>query len=388
MIQNEDSIFRAIATAAQDGIVVMNDMGEVIFWNEAATKIFGYSKDEVIGKNLHHLLAPNKYKEHYERGLKDFFKTGEGDIVGKTIELDAMSKHRDSFPIELTISSVKIDGSWCAVGIVRDISERKKIDEELKDLNFELQKKIEEEIEKKEERNHALLQHSRLVAMGEMINSIAHHWRQPISAIGLIFYKLELAKESGKLDDKMFFESTSQGSALVEQMSKVIDDFRGFFKPNSEKKKFFLYESLDMAVHIIRAAVLEEDIDIKIEGDANIPLCGYPNELAQVFINIMTNAKDAISEKKEKRGSLKVLISHDDERVSIEFQDSGGGIADDVLNRVFEPYFTTKEQGYGTGIGLYMSMQIITKNMNGNLSVKNIDNGACFTIELPIAKEQ
>jgi len=254
-----------------------------------------------------------------------------------------------------------------------------------KKLNTELEEKVIVETSKQKEQEQLLIQQTRLAAMGEMIGNIAHQWRQPLNALGLILQNLKFSYEIGELDEKMIDESVKKATMLTENMSKTIDDFRNFFRPNKAKENFKINEGITKAVELIESTF--EHNNIKLEKDfvsSEIEFFGFANEFSQVILNLLTNAKDAVLENKIENPLIIIQTKIDDEYIYISIKDNGLGIKDEIINKIFEPYFTTKDEGKGTGIGLYMSKIIIENNMNGKIEVKNEQNGANVIIKLPI----
>ena len=254
-----------------------------------------------------------------------------------------------------------------------------------KKLNTELEEKVIVETSKQKEQEQLLIQQTRLAAMGEMIGNIAHQWRQPLNALGLILQNIKFSYEIGELDEKMVDKSVKKATLLTENMSKTIDDFRNFFRPNKAKENFKINEGITKAVELIESTF--EHNNIKLEKDfasSEIEFFGFANEFSQVILNLLTNAKDAILENKIENPLIIIQTKIDDEYIYISIKDNGLGIKDEIINKIFEPYFTTKDEGKGTGIGLYMSKIIIENNMNGKIEVKNEQNGANVIIKLPI----
>ncbi|MDN5054912.1 sensor histidine kinase [Aliarcobacter butzleri] len=256
-----------------------------------------------------------------------------------------------------------------------------------KKLNTELEEKVIVETSKQKEQEQLLIQQTRLAAMGEMIGNIAHQWRQPLNALGLILQNLKFSYEIGELDEKMIDKSVKKATMLTENMSKTIDDFRNFFRPNKAKENFKINEGTTKAIELIESTF--EHNNIKLEKDfasSEIEFFGFANEFSQVILNLLTNAKDAVLENKIENPLIIIQTKIDDEYIYISIKDNGLGIKDEIINKIFEPYFTTKDEGKGTGIGLYMSKIIIENNMNGKIEVKNEQNGANVIIKLPIKK--
>lgn len=258
---------------------------------------------------------------------------------------------------------------------------------ELQELNKNLDQRVKEESAKSRQNEQLLIQQSRQAAMGEMIGNIAHQWRQPLNALGLVLQNIHFTYQMDELDDEFMKKSVDKGKMLTSTMSKTIDDFRDFFKPNKLKENFNIAESIKKTIGLIEASYQNNNIHLDIDLDESLQIKGYPSEFSQVILNILSNAKDALLE--HQQGAKRVMIRGIEEEgiAKIEIEDNAGGIPSEIIQKVFDPYFSTKEEGKGTGIGLYMSKTIIETNMNGKLSVKNSDIGAAFTIELALEKE-
>jgi signal transduction histidine kinase len=259
---------------------------------------------------------------------------------------------------------------------------------EEKEINERLEKRVDEEQSKQKEQEQLLIQQTRLAAMGEMIGNIAHQWRQPLNALGLVFQNLKFSYEIGELNDEVMDRTVSKAEMLTKNMSKTIDDFRNFFRPNKAKEYFDINKSVLDAVDLVSSTF--EHHNIKLEKDfeeEKIVILGFPNEFSQVVLNIISNAKDALIENKVENPKVKIETKIEKDNVCISIKDNALGIKDEIINKIFEPYFTTKGEVQGTGIGLYMSKIIIEKNMNGEIYVENSHEGANFIIKLPIKGE-
>jgi signal transduction histidine kinase len=186
----------------------------------------------------------------------------------------------------------------------------------------------------------------------------------------------------GTVDDLFMERSVDKGKRLIQTMSKTIDDFRNFFKPNKLKERFNISEVINNMVDLIGASYQNNGIALELALDDSLEIEGYSGEFSQVILNIMSNAKDAFIE--NSIVDKKVIISshRESNNIIIEISDNAGGIPKDIIQKIFDPYFSTKEEGKGTGIGLYMSKTIIETNMRGKLSVKNINQGVIFKITL------
>lgn len=240
----------------------------------------------------------------------------------------------------------------------------------LKLMNKKLATRIKKEIEKHQEKDRILAQQQKMVAMGQMIENIAHQWRQPLSVISTSASGLKLKKQLNILEDEELIKSIEQIVDTAKYLSDTIDDFRYFFKPQKDKTKFSLVKNIEKSLSFLETVLKENSIKVEFEYE-DIDITAYETELMQVFINIISNSKDAFIEKKIKDRVIFISIKNFPNRILIEIKDNAGGVEDDILDKVFDPYFTTKHQYSGTGIGLYMSNQIIKTHLNGDIFMKN-----------------
>ncbi len=241
------------------------------------------------------------------------------------------------------------------------------------------------DITDRHDREQIMIQQSRLAAMGEMIGNIAHQWRQPLNALEILLANLKDAFEYHELDQEAIDHTVLDGHHIIQRMSATIDDFRNFFKPNKEKARFNPRQTLDDTVSILKASLRNNGITLRIEGDDELSCYGYPNEYAQVLLNLLTNAKDAIVARKVSDGTIRLSLAKQDGQAVLTVRDNGGGIPADILDKIFEPYFTTKDKG--TGIGLYMSKTIIENSMGGQIAASNVAGGAEFIVRVPLDGE-
>ena len=222
-----------------------------------------------------------------------------------------------------------------------------------------------------------LQQQSKLASMGEMIGAIAHQWRQPLNAISMSIQNLDDDYEDGLIDEKFLDEFISKNNDIVKFMSRTIDDFRNFFRVDKSKEDFSVMKAIEDTLSIQEALLKNSYIEAKLSGN-DFEIHGYKSEFQQVMLNLINNAKDEIIEKNIKEGEINITLNGK----TITIEDNAGGVPSEIINRIFEPYFTTKEQGKGTGIGLYMSKMIIENNLGGKIKVLNNKRGAIFVIEL------
>ena len=260
----------------------------------------------------------------------------------------------------------------------------------LQELNEDLETRIKKAVRENEEQSYLLSQQSKMAAMGEMIENIAHQWRQPLSIISTAASGMKLQKEFNSLNDEDFHESINNIMKNTRHLSQTIDTFRDFFKTDKGQTFFNIKETFEKTEKLITSKYKNSDIDIIKELD-EIKLCGLESELIQVFMIILNNAKDAFENTKQDKKYIFITIYDDENFVYIQIKDTAGGIPENLIDKIFEPYFTTKKESQGTGIGLYISEEIIQKHMKGSITVSNQDfnyennnyTGAQFEIKLP-----
>ncbi len=240
---------------------------------------------------------------------------------------------------------------------------------ELRQINNELEIRIKEEVEENLKKDRLLSQQQKMVSMGQMIENIAHQWRQPLSLITTGVSGIKLKKQLNDLDDVFFYETLDSILNTSKYLSNTIDDFRYFFKPQKEKEVFYFEECCRKTIDLMNPNFLNKDIQINYKME-NIQISGYETELIQVLINILNNSKDALELLNDEK-LIFIDIFMENKKVIIEIKDNAGGIDEGIMDKVFEPYFTTKHQSQGTGIGLFMCKEIINKHMNGQLNISN-----------------
>ena len=269
-------------------------------------------------------------------------------------------------------------------------------DKELLDFNNSLEQKIQEAIDENRQKDQILNHQSKMASMGEMIGNIAHQWRQPLSVISTAASGIQVQKEYDVLTDEILNTSLESILKSTSFLSQTIDDFRNFFATNKEKHIFPLGRPALKAISLVGSAFSNNSIEVITDLDDNFMVNGYENEVIQAVINIINNSKDALKEKIADNGKRVIFIdmSKDDEYVVLKIKDNAGGIPTDIISKVFEPYFTTKHKSKGTGIGLYMTNEIVVKHFLGVLEVvnqtylyENIEyTGAEFTIKIALAE--
>ena len=347
--------FNEVINATMEGILIFKE-GICIDVNQSTLDIFGYtSKDEVIGKNPLEFIS-SESKEY----VKEQFK-----------EIEAL-------PYEAKL--IKKDGTEF-YGLLRG--------QNLKNKNVRLSSII--DISTLKQQENVLIEQSRMVAMGEMIGNIAHQWRQPLSVISTGATGLQIQKENNILSDESFTKTCTTINENAQYLSRTIDDFRNFIKGDRKKKTFNLKENIDSFIQLVEGTIKTNHINLIYNIDEQIFVDGYPNELIQCYINIFNNAKDVLKDIQNKDRLIFFTTEEKEDSIVITIKDNGGGIPDDIILKIFDPYFTTKHKSQGTGLGLHMTYKLIKDGMNGTIVVKNIDykyknvnyKGAEFRIILP-----
>jgi len=349
----------AVINTTIESIIVSQNY-KCIDFNESALKLFKITnKHDALGK---HPL--------------DFIAQESKELVKKKIILDNADLYEamivtmdgEKIPVLLKGTNIIVDRKHLRISSIIDISELK-------------------------DRESKLISQSKLASMGEMIGNIAHQWRQPLSVISTSATGMHMQKEMGLLTDDEFYKYCEVINEHSQFLSQTIDDFRNFIKGDSKPVRFDLKNDTDSFIKLVDATIKRNNITIILDLEENIHIQGYPNELIQCFMNIFNNAKDALVENNDEDDRF-IFISQiiNENNVIIEFKDNAGGIPEDIIDKVFEPYFTTKHKSQGTGLGLHMSYNLVTNGMKGTLEVKNDEydfngkhyKGACFGIVIPL----
>jgi len=356
-----------------------SDLRFVLF-NKAGERLLGFDRQDMLGKNDY---------DFFPRKQADFFTANDREVLRLTAVLDIpeetiTTRNGDTRILhtqKLALHDSQGEAEYL-LGISEDITERKKAEETIRQLNQSLENRVHEEVAKNREKDHILIQQSRLAAMGEMIHNIAHQWRQPLSALTLLLANIKDAKDFNELTKEYLDEEVNTGQQLIQSMSTTVDDFRDFFKPDREANEFELSHSVENALFVMEAALKNYNIVVEKNLPNGLMAYGYSNQFAQVILNILANAKEAIQVHKTAGGRIKIGLSQFGDHGILTIEDNGGGIPENALPKIFDPYFTTKDKG--SGIGLYMSKMIIERNLNGKIEASNTEQGALVTITLPL----
>ena len=416
-LQDSEEKFRAMSASAQDAIMMIDNDGNIAFWNHAAEKIFGYTVQEALNKNLHLLLAPERYHETSHAGFSNFQRSGKGSVLGKTLELVALHKSGKEFPIELSLSPVKIAGHWQAIGIMRDISQRKQIEVQLA-TQYEhvagINAQLLEANQQLEQAQNQLLQSEKMAAIGVLAAGVAHEINNPVGYVNSnlgtlekyladIFVVLDkyeavetlLAADNPLLQDVRQFKAETDLGYIrgdikslmaeshqgLERVKKIVLDLKEFSHADSEDQWGWadVHHGLDSTLNVVWNE-LKYKCEVAKEYAPLPQIYCLPSQLNQVFMNLLVNAAQAI----EARGKITLRTGQEGERIWVEVSDTGKGIPPENMPRLFDPFFTTKPVGKGTGLGLSVSYRIVEKH-HGKIEVRSeLGKGTTFRVWLPV----
>lgn len=255
--------------------------------------------------------------------------------------------------------------------------------QELKRLSESLERKVTAEVARSREKDHLLIQQSRLAAMGEMIGSIAHQWRQPLNALGLLMANLRDAFDHGELDHAYLQKAMDDSQRLIRDMSGTIDQFRNFHRPEEARTTFPLRQAVESALAILAGELSHHCIEAHIQGEEDIVVRGYPREYSRALLNILINARDALLDHRPDHPRIDIDLVAGNKEATVRIRDNGGGIPENILPKIFDPYFTTKPKGIG--VGLYLAKAFLENHMEGRIEARNTGDGAEFLVTCPLA---
>ena len=342
------------------GVVISDINGICVDLNHSTLEMFLYkNKKDILDKNIFDFIAKSSI---------DLVKDHISNNYTKPYEINLIDSNNKEFPVLMKGKTVVQKDKTLRISTFVSLTELKKKDK----LIFE---------------------QTKLSSMGEMIGNIAHQWRQPLSAISTSATGIQIEKEYNILTDEELSEHCNTINENVQYLSKTIDDFRDFIKGDRKKIIFNLSKNIDTFLHLVKGSIKSHVINIILDLDDTIEINSYDNELTQCFINILNNAKDALKDKKIKNKYIFMSTHTSETKAIITIKDNAGGIPDNIINKIFEPYFTTKHQSQGTGLGLHMTYKLIVDGMGGTVEAHNVEFkydgteyvGAEFIISLPLS---
>ena len=379
-VQEHKNMYETLFHESSNGILLMKE-GKFIDCNDAALKLLKLDlKSQLINK------TPCDFSPNFQAdGECSQYKRDQLNNK-KTERFEWQYLQSDGTPIWIDVlrTPVTINNKDIVHVVWHDITNTKKLEEELEVLNHSLEKRVEEEIVKNSLQATQMLEQSRLAQMGEMLSMIAHQWRQPLASISSISSTLRLDIMMDNYNSDFFQKRLGSIDELSQYLSSTINDFRGFFKEDKKTELASISDIIDATLKIIGSTLQTQSINIIMNITSTQEVATYTNEIKQVILNILKNAQDALIENKIEDRTVFIDGYEQDNSIYITIEDNAGGIPDEIIKNIFDPYFSTKKKKDGTGLGLYMSKTIVEEHCKGKLSVANGTNGAQFTISLPI----
>ena len=370
-----------------DGVSIISE-NKIIDCNDSLVKLFGYdSKKEFL--SVHPLILSPAFQpdnslscdkaqmmmELVEKNGKCKFDWVflDKDKNEKWIEIDIIKLKKDF------LSKQKLCMIW------RDISLRVEVQNELKDFNTNLETMVKEETDKNKEKEKQLIMQSKLAQLGEMISMIAHQWRQPLTAISSSVIDLQMKLILNKDDKHIIYHVENHLKDIeniTENLTETIDDFKNFYKPSKSTSKSTMDVILDKSYSMVQNYFTSHNIHTVFEYNSINEINVFKNELIQVYLNILQNARENFIIREIKNPKIVISTKDHKDGIIVSISDNGGGCEQQILSKIFDPYFSTKYEKNGTGLGLYMSLKIIEEHHNGTISATNTKDGICFTIIL------
>ncbi len=328
-----------------------------------------------------HMIAPVSGFFTYGEFFTDR-KSGQSSLFNETMSFLILSES-DIQPLPLKDSDSAPSNEWSLITFGALSHLVSKTTSELQTLNGALQQRIENQIRDSRTKDEIMIAQSRMAIMGEMIGMIAHQWRQPITVIGMVTNNGILDIQLGDINTNRMLDDLTLIDKQVHFLSQTIDDFRNFFRPNKLPQHFSFNDIKNEILTIMGKSFENHNIEVVFSGEMNISVQTYKNELLQVFLNIFSNSRDAFEEQNAEESTIICNCEDRDEKILFLIKDNAGGIPESIITRIFEPYFSTKGEKNGTGLGLYMSSIIIEKHLKGNIRVCSNDGVTTFAIQIP-----
>ena len=380
--------------------------GIITFVNDEFCKISGYSEDELLGQNhnivRHPDIPSSKFKslwdtinskEIYKGTVKNLTKDGKAFYVNTTIIpiLDEDKNIVEFIAIRYDVTNEvlykkKLEKKEKELQELNATLEKRVQEKtsELKELNETLELRVQDEISKNEAKRKVMFSQARLASLGEMLANIAHQWRQPLTELSLTIFSIKKAAINKDEDEvKKFYKDSKD---IIQNMSNTIDDFTNFFKPEKKKQYFKITDSINESLNILENLIEKEMLIVNTEFE-DVEVLGVVNEFNQVIINLLKNSIDAFIYNSILIREIHIKVTKNDKEAIVEFQDNAGGIKEKDIEKIYEPYFTTKHKSQGTGLGLFMSKMICEKGLNGSLDVKSKKSVTTFSIKIPLEEK-
>ncbi len=382
--------FETLFEKSSDGILILYD-GSFVQCNEkAAEMLLCDSKEKLLNMHPSELSPPFQTdgRPSHEKAEEMIQLTLEND--GHQFEWLHQRLDGENFWVEVNLTPITLNDTNVIYVIWRDITDRKELEEEkevskkeIEKLNQNLESRVKLEVDRNREKDQLMLRQSRLAQMGEMISMIAHQWRQPLAAISATSATIELKASINKLESDDIQEKAHAISDYSQHLSRTIDDFRSFFKPNKKRTETTYDTIVASVLRIMEEPLKNKNIHLIQNLNCHDTFSTYPGEIKQVILNLISNAEEALLETMVEEPYIQIVTYRKEDQYILEVSDNAGGIAEKNINYIFDPYFSTKKAKDGTGLGLYMSKIIVEEHCKGTLCVTNMNKGSLFSIMLP-----
>ncbi|MBF0565265.1 MAG: PAS domain S-box protein [Nitrospirae bacterium] len=367
---------KTILRTSIDGFIIVNADGKFIDVNDAFCSMTGYTREDLLNIRVQDIEAsesPEETRRHIQRIIdngSDRFESRHKTRAGRIID------------VEVSINYIRDSGLFFA--FLRDVTDRKKMEIELGQLNRNLQRRVNEEVDKNRWKDQVMFEQSRQISMGELLVSIAHHWRQPLNAISVLAQEIRDANMFHDLTDDYLDSTVKTIMGELQSLSDTIDNFRSFYHAEKEKKRFGIADIVAKSLSLMEGYFKNLNITIEVDIKEDMFVEGYPNEFSRVILCILNNTKDIFEEREIGNGHINIKLQKGSEtgKAILSISDDGGGINDDIIDKIFDPYFTTKPKSRGTGLGLYIAKAVVEKNMSGTIKAQNTDGGLEIIIEV------
>jgi signal transduction histidine kinase/ABC-type nitrate/sulfonate/bicarbonate transport system substrate-binding protein len=392
-LKEQKEIFENLYSKSSDGVLLIEN-NKLVDCNESALKVLHYTtKNDLLGRD------PSTLSPNFQPDGEDSVSKADSMIKialkegSHSFEWMCKKANGRCFWADIVLTKIKLNNKDIIHVVLRDIEGKKTTELAMETLNKTLNQRVSQEVEKNREKDNQMLAQSRLAQMGEMISMIAHQWRQPLGAINSTAINLKMKFDLNAFDIEQnkktnecisyIYKELDDICEYVKTLSLTIDDFRNFYKPNKKFKQLLLIEPIQKALNIIASSLNKNNIEVKISQNSTKTIDMYEGELMQVFLNILKNAQDNFLEKTIQNKSIDIEIEDIDSGIIVTISDNGGGVPKEIISKIFDPYFSTKTDKNGTGLGLYMCKMIIEDHHGGYLNVQNEKNCAIFSIKLP-----